>query len=500
MMLAHVEKKNKRRLSPSEAEKLKMPLPDIDHRREHQRQHKQQGHRSSKDSKATKGIGRDLVIDGADDNITDDADAGHPHSQRHNPGWQNQTQLLSENDVDEDEDIDDAFVYQAMGDQQIEAMKQRLTSNIGYKSTDKYIEGDSYPDTTSGRLSEIDAQNQQDDLSVQAVQDTVMVSIPRTRSAGDYSQRHTQVPFAQQQHGFAQKSSTAQPLFSRPVDVAHNNPSFQMSANRRGQSAAQQVDMPHDNNGSFQMSAIRRTQSTTQPVAPLPLSAAKKQSRPASRANLYQPAQSSRAAPAEAQTKPAVPRAMFFKDQHSPIHKAMPANDSDDYSSEHNHTRADQAHLPASQEDGKMSLPLLLDHEPQTLHQMGYKHLTEEPFDHDPQADPSSIPLNDSSEPLTSKLDSLTALSPDEWSYFFYSLDLEKWEYAGDWFIARYAAILSRLKDIRRQRRSAAHAFELEVEQRQQAVVNKRIAIRNAMDSMRTHGAQVLVTPGKATG
>lgn len=473
-MLAHVEKRNSRnddaRITAAEAEQLKIPLPALG--KEHKRQHRQARQKSGKDSKISKAISQDVNVD---DNIADDIAA--PEVNSHATGvktnWQTQTQRFDDNDLAEFEDIDDLFVYQALDDQQIDTMKQKLASGNAYKSTDKYIEGDSYPDTTSGRLTDIDAANPLDDLSVQAVHNTVALPTSRTRSAGEIASRNNPLTHTGQQRKDAMSSLTnTQSFFKRSDDVAPAAPSFQMSALRRG-----------DN---------RKQPAVVQQQLPPPLST-KPRDRPVNQVHPYQQAKNTR----DDTTEAMFARGTRFREPQVPTRIEPPMLDNSNDYIERN-LQPDPIHAPTStdadQEDTDIAQSDTLDYDLHTLHRMEYKHLREESFDHDPHGEPSS---NGSDVPLSVKLDSLMALSPEEWSRFFYSLNIDKWEEAGDWFIDQYSSKLASLKHLRRQRRTVAEAFEVEIEQRQQAIVNKRIAIRNTMNSMRAHGAQVLITPAK---
>ncbi|QIX00934.1 hypothetical protein AMS68_006451 [Peltaster fructicola] len=468
-MLAHVEKRNSRndeaRITAAEAEKLKIPLPAIG--KEHKRQYRQPRRTTSKDSKITKAISQNANVD---DNIADDIATPNVnvHALGAKTSWQTHAQPFGDNDLAEFEDIEDLFVYQTLDDQQIDAMKQRLAGGDGYKSTDKYIEGDSYPDTTSGRLTDVDVGDPPGDVSVPTIHDTVGMAVSRTRSAGKSVTRINQPIHTGQDREDAMPALTnTQAFFKRSDDVAAVAPSFQMSA-------------------------LRRDDNRKRPVTVQPQPLTKPQNRPNSQVHLYQQAKSLR----DDTTDGDFARGARFREHKMPTRTEAPlldnSNDYIDHTLQPDPTYglysadADQADTDTMQSDA-------LDYDLHTLHKMEYKQLREESFDHDPHGKP----FPDEDVTLSVKLNSLMALTPEEWTEFFYSLPIDEWEDAGDWFIDQYSSKLASLKHLRRQRRTMAQAFEVDVEQRQQAVVDKRIAIRNTMNSMRTHGAQVLITPIK---
>ena len=121
-----------------------------------------------------------------------------------------------------------------------------------------------------------------------------------------------------------------------------------------------------------------------------------------------------------------------------------------------------------------------------------------EPFDHSPHAQPFIVPGLPNTTALTDKLVQLNGAEAQTQSHFFASLNIVEWEEAGDWFLDRFGDTIKRLKDVRREKRKAARAFEDEIEVRETAVNKKRTLTNAAMVEMKTSGAAVLQgTPGK---
>lgn len=139
-----------------------------------------------------------------------------------------------------------------------------------------------------------------------------------------------------------------------------------------------------------------------------------------------------------------------------------------------------------------------LDYDLEELYNKDYASLKGEPFDHNPHAQPFVIPGLPDTAVLSDKLMRLNGAEPQAQASFFTSLNIDEWEEAGDWFLDRFGETIKRLKDVRKEKRKAARAFEDEIEVRETAVSKKRVLTRAAMVEMKTSGAAVLQgTPGK---
>jgi hypothetical protein len=157
-------------------------------------------------------------------------------------------------------------------------------------------------------------------------------------------------------------------------------------------------------------------------------------------------------------------------------------------------TEEDPAEQPEQQEVREESL----DYGLAELYNKDYSSLKAETFDHPPNAQPFTDHGLPESAVLTEKLPHLSSAEPKLQSEFFASLDIDEWEEAGDWFLDRFGDMIKKLKDVRRDKRKAARAFEDEIEVREAAVSKKRSLTQAAMDDMKASGAAVLMgTPVK---
>ena len=139
-----------------------------------------------------------------------------------------------------------------------------------------------------------------------------------------------------------------------------------------------------------------------------------------------------------------------------------------------------------------------LDYDLEELYNKDYASVKGECFDHSPHAQPYVVPDLPNSAALTDKLVQLNGAEPQTQSNFFASLNIDEWEEAGDWFLDRFGDTIKQLKDVRREKRKAARAFEDEIEVRETAVSKRRALTNAAMAEMKTSGAAVLQgTPGK---
>lgn len=140
----------------------------------------------------------------------------------------------------------------------------------------------------------------------------------------------------------------------------------------------------------------------------------------------------------------------------------------------------------------------VLDYELSELYGKDYQSLKAEPFDQRPGTQPFIVSDVSKSATLTDKVAHLARAEPKTQANFFASLDIDEWEEAGDWFLDRFGDTIKRLKEVRREKRKAARAFEDEIEQRETAVNKKRELTSTAMSGMKSSGAAVLLgTPGK---
>ncbi|KAI6869405.1 hypothetical protein KC343_g7823 [Hortaea werneckii] len=139
-----------------------------------------------------------------------------------------------------------------------------------------------------------------------------------------------------------------------------------------------------------------------------------------------------------------------------------------------------------------------LDYEPQELRSMDYRTLKGTTFDFEPNSSRFTLPNAQPTDDLTQKLFAASELDRRDQAKFFASLTIDDWEQAGDWFLDRFGDVMKRLKEARREKREAAKRFEDEVEHRHDAVSKRRKLTDDALREMKTSGALVLQgTPRK---
>nr|OQO26391.1 hypothetical protein B0A51_06953 [Rachicladosporium sp. CCFEE 5018] len=148
-----------------------------------------------------------------------------------------------------------------------------------------------------------------------------------------------------------------------------------------------------------------------------------------------------------------------------------------------------------------------LDHGFDDLTKMDYSVLKDESFDSAPNAE--NFVVNDVPDDasLTDKLSAVLAQteygddSADMYDYrtkFMASLTIDEWEEAGAWLVQHFGTVVRKFTGVRREKRSAAVAFEAEIEGRDNAVGAKRQQIKGALDEMKVNGSAVLgTTPRK---
>ncbi|KAI7228233.1 hypothetical protein KC343_g7806 [Hortaea werneckii] len=139
-----------------------------------------------------------------------------------------------------------------------------------------------------------------------------------------------------------------------------------------------------------------------------------------------------------------------------------------------------------------------LDYEPQELRSMDYQTLKGTTFDFEPCSSRFTLPNAQLTDGLSQKLFAASELNRKDQAKYFASLKIDDWEQAGDWFLDRFSDVMKRLKEARREKREAAQRFEDEVEHRHDAVSKKRKLTDDALSEMKTSGALVLQgTPRK---
>ena len=140
-----------------------------------------------------------------------------------------------------------------------------------------------------------------------------------------------------------------------------------------------------------------------------------------------------------------------------------------------------------------------LDYEVPELFNMDYQELKQQSFDTDPNANDFNLPADQQNDSIETKLDTVSALQPEDKSRFFASLSLDEWEQAGEWFLGRFSNVVGKLKEARQEKRQAARLFEDEIQSRFKAVGKKRKQIEESFSEMKESGGKVLQGTPKKT-
>ncbi len=129
------------------------------------------------------------------------------------------------------------------------------------------------------------------------------------------------------------------------------------------------------------------------------------------------------------------------------------------------------------------------DYEPEKLSKMNYDQLKKESFDYDPGAGPQVFPDDLQQKSLEERLEyAHKNLDADRQSAFFSSLPATEWEEAGDWLLEQFQNVIQRTRDARRKKRKLAKDFEDEVEERHKHVMKKQRQVEGAMNKMKAQG------------
>ncbi|KAL2047013.1 hypothetical protein N7G274_001031 [Stereocaulon virgatum] len=138
-----------------------------------------------------------------------------------------------------------------------------------------------------------------------------------------------------------------------------------------------------------------------------------------------------------------------------------------------------------------------LDYSLDRLSNMTFEQLQNEAFDHDPTAPAPALPQEVANGALVQKLDYMLRLKEHETkasqrSAFFASLPIEQYEDCGDIIVEKFASIVTKFKDARRQRRKVVSDFEDEVAKREAKVRGKASAVEKDLGRLKRGGEEVV--------
>ncbi|KAL8824550.1 MAG: hypothetical protein Q9191_004975 [Dirinaria sp. TL-2023a] len=147
---------------------------------------------------------------------------------------------------------------------------------------------------------------------------------------------------------------------------------------------------------------------------------------------------------------------------------------------------------PRIAEPRKRSLEL--DYTREELAGMSYKLLNSESFDHIPKPSGTALPSDLAQASLADKLDHVYQLKDKEEQRrnVFASLSIEQYEETGDLILEKFASLLNRYKDARREKRDAARGIEKEVAQREERVRSKTHAVEKDLTGLKRGAEDVI--------
>ena len=145
-----------------------------------------------------------------------------------------------------------------------------------------------------------------------------------------------------------------------------------------------------------------------------------------------------------------------------------------------------------------VQLKVELDYNASELYGMDYATLKQAAFDMSPNTSVFTFPDDQPVVTLSEKLDCVSRLQANDQAAFMSTLHIDQWEEAGEWFLDKFGALITKFRAARQEKRKAAHCFEDEIQIRHDAVSKKRRLTEAAMSEMKASGAQVLQgTPKK---
>ena len=318
---------------------------------------------------------------------------------------------------------------------------------LGTSTFDRPQDGDSYPDTTSGNISQKDIDDMQEQYAFPPAGRVVTVKNSRRLDAP------------------AQKQSFGQPFASAPIHQPQSIP-------RRAL-------------------APQGGRSTTPPGQPAPRGPPGLPNRPATTpAGFGVQATPLPSAATHTRSQPA------FGGQQAALR-------SNSAGSTKAHSIATIVQAPAAFQAVPVNaspLEAKIEVDMKKVYDMPYEALHKQSLDEESQQRPSVLTEEDAMKPFPDQLQLVQKMDNNAKQAFLASLTLDQWEEAGDWFLERFGDIVTKLKDARKERRKLAKGFGDEIFARHQRVQGKKRTIQAALDAMGKSGEGVLKagTPKKA--
>lgn len=372
------------------------------------------------------------------------------------------------------------------------------------------ISGDTYPETTSGRPSIIDADDHHEPQTGAHMQThSAQPMIMPERGAG------TRLAYSAQ-HSVPQQSVVPPSSVNDVLKDVNSGFTFGMAASNkmqtnRPQPIQQLPSQPHSTK-PMPASTTHRGPSTTSsqvPVRETRRQDTSQQTRPNHHYTTAAPPQQDirkqqfesvpcRATPEPQGSRPPQQQHQRQSDKAPPA-QSVEAPESEMMSEPDDRTNSNMPRRNSIEPHREAHEPAPLDHSPSKIYGMTYTDLKTASFDVDPNVTESGhLSALQPDDPLPKKLEALGPMDLRAKQDYFASLGIEEWEEAGDWFLESFAKLTERFKIARQEKRKIARDFENEIEQRHESVAKKQKLTAGAFDEMRESGGKVLQgTPKK---
>ncbi|KAF1361160.1 hypothetical protein EJ07DRAFT_164734 [Lizonia empirigonia] len=140
------------------------------------------------------------------------------------------------------------------------------------------------------------------------------------------------------------------------------------------------------------------------------------------------------------------------------------------------------------------------DYDSDVLMQMDYEQLRHEDFDKNPRASKPNLPEDMLEKPLDERLQFVhKKFDSAAQSEFFNALPTNEWEDAGDWFLDRFSEIIKNTKAARQEKRKRAQEIEQKIEKRHKHVAKKQRLVEDAMAKMKAQGEELVPKSPRAS-
>jgi hypothetical protein len=146
-------------------------------------------------------------------------------------------------------------------------------------------------------------------------------------------------------------------------------------------------------------------------------------------------------------------------------------------------------------DDEELDATAALDYPSERLRGMSYAELRSEPFD---AAAPRSgnedgkMTSGESKESVAARVEAGMDGTPEQQELLFNALSIDEWEEAGEWFVGRFAEVVRRMVEVRREKRRTAQDAESAVAARNDAVEAGERETRVVLEGMKERGREIL--------